>query len=66
MLHYEFMSPSPRQALVKGMKEHFPEVEAAQLKAALKKGVTGKVLEQNGQRLVLKSSPLECFSGSVN
>ena len=40
MLHYEFMSPSPRQALVKGMKEHFPEVEAAQLKAALKKGVS--------------------------
>ena len=66
MLHYEFISPSPRQALVKGMKEHFPEVEAAQLKAALKKGVTGKVLEQNGQRLVLKSSRLECFSGSVN
>ena len=42
---------SSRQALVKGMKEQFPEVEAAQLKAALKKGVTAKVLEQNGQRL---------------
>ena len=43
---------SSRQALVKGMKEQFPEVEAAQLKAALKKGVTAKVLEQNGQRFV--------------
>ena len=42
---------SSRQALVKGMKEQFPEVEAAQLKAALKKGVAAKVLEQNGQRL---------------
>ena len=37
-------------ALLKGMKEQFPEVEASQLKAALKKGVTAKVLEQNGQR----------------
>ena len=43
---------SSRQALVKGMKEQFPEVEAAQLKAALKKGVAAKVLEQNGQRLL--------------
>ena len=52
--HHEFISPFSRQALVKGMKEHFPEVDAAQLKTALKKGVTAKVLEQNGQRLVLK------------
>ena len=37
-------------ALLKGMKEQFPEVEASQLTAALKKGVTAKVLEQNGQR----------------
>ena len=44
---------SSRQALVKGMKEQFPEVEAAQLKAALKKGVAAKVLEQNGQRYKL-------------
>ena len=36
------------------MKEQFPEVEASQLKAALKKGVTAKVLEQNGQRSLLK------------
>ena len=43
---------SSRQALVKGMKEQFPEVEATQLKAALKKGVAAKVLEQNGQRLL--------------
>ena len=64
--HHEFIFPSTRQALVKGMKEHFPEVEAAQLKAALKKGVAAKVLEQNGQRLVLKSSCLICSSGLVN
>ena len=52
---------SSRQALLKGMKEQFPEVEAAQLKAALKKGVTAKVLEQNGQRFVGAVSNISDF-----
>ena len=50
---------SSRQALLKGMKEQFPEVEASQLKAALKKGVTAKVLEQNGQRSLEQYSSSE-------
>jgi hypothetical protein len=42
---------STRQALVKGLKEKFEEVNPAQLKAALKKGTDGGVLQQGqGQR----------------
>ena len=41
---------SSRQALAKGLKAKYGEIQANQIKTAVKKGVDSKVLVQNGQK----------------